>query len=71
MLSSGAKLALSLVNSDPYTLPNHTLELLIADTKCEYDTAVSNFISMVIDSQKSHTVGILGNYHAYNSNFHI
>ncbi|XP_012937195.1 uncharacterized protein LOC101848348 [Aplysia californica] len=55
----GAKLAVELVNLDPNTLPNHTLELLVADTECQYDTAISRFISMVLEPEPP-IVGILG-----------
>ncbi|KAK0061791.1 venus kinase receptor [Biomphalaria pfeifferi] len=55
----GAKLAVDLVNKDPQTLPNHTLELLVHDTKCEYDVAMNQFITLA-QKKLPPIVGILG-----------
>ncbi|CAG5120744.1 unnamed protein product [Candidula unifasciata] len=58
-LVEGARLALDLVNQDVTTLPNHTLELLVYDTQCEYDVAMNHFISL-IQRRAPPISGILG-----------
>lgn len=42
----GASLAVELVNKDKSTLADYNLTLIIEDTKCDYDLAMSEFISL-------------------------
>ncbi|KAH9515724.1 hypothetical protein Btru_011828 [Bulinus truncatus] len=58
-LVEGAKLAIELVNKDPNTLPNHTLEMVVFDTKCEYDVAMNHFITLA-QRRSPPIAGILG-----------
>lgn len=55
---AGAKLAIDLVNADNMTLPSHELVLIVNDTQCRADVAMSNFINLML--MKDHSFKILG-----------
>ena len=56
---TGADLALQQVNLDPDILPNHILDILVEDTECYFDEALSKDIFSTLKSSRP-VVGILG-----------
>ena len=46
----GGELALNLINSDPYILPEHTLELVVSNSECLPDVAMKAFIKYITNN---------------------
>lgn len=52
-------MALDFINADPNILPDYELKLLIQDTMCMVDVAMTQFLKLAIDT--THQVaGIIG-----------
>lgn len=52
-------MALDFINADPNILPDYDLQLLIQDTKCMVDVAMTQFLKLVIDTPYQ-VAGIIG-----------
>lgn len=59
MLISGAELAIEHINADPRYLNDFQVELLVRDTQCKTDIAMTEFMHLIANS--THPIaGILG-----------